>query len=479
MTVRYRTPTDSQLSAQKPQDDCASAASTIVWSSAVSAENDIDAAKAALKAQSRRGPLTKDIVDQLVEEVGGTEARQSLVSAYQCLNRRTRRRLGSDAVRHLTGNLSGDSATVFNELYGNSNDKVFDANLNGTLDKDDRILHKRGRLKRINESKIAEVQVRTAVVSAARELNDAGPKFAPTLWDQRFNSDHFERVADNGVFSNKPGVSASAAVDSIFDKPKRNSFDCGTASKRVVLYRALQNLLGQRDFDRVFKNLTIGQTIASPELSIELRPTGGTSVEKVAPERFVHELLPGDIVYFGKDAPTASDRRSGTSGEWAIYLGEGMFYGHGESIGDLKTFQKWGKLRHRKFSLNSSVVDYRDGGSTPEAKRRNATYDARLAKWKVSLREEVKKPGSPGMTVVYRDLAHYEDSTDTELLGYLKLRIVRAAQQAVSTAQKSSVAQAATRHSIKQEVIEGWMTDGLPQSTNLTSTEVRNWLTKT
>jgi protein-glutamine gamma-glutamyltransferase len=207
--------------------------------------------------------------------------------------------------------------------------KLLDANFNGKLDADDLIFtkdaHGKVDVTRIGKALRDRVLIGSAMVDAAYAMAKAGHEFGdleanPKFWKTSGGS--------MGVMKLKPGVRPSEALRDIFAHPDKYRFECATALV-ALRYKAILELIGEKDFDRICGDLKIGpwqqENDAARVWKIEGR---GEKADVEATERDKKKIKPGDYTYFKNWDVSKKGFDEGWQGENVIYLGGGKYYGH-------------------------------------------------------------------------------------------------------------------------------------------------------
>jgi protein-glutamine gamma-glutamyltransferase len=176
------------------------------------------------------------------------------------------------------------------------------------------------------------VQIGAAMIGAAEAMDGAGHRFA-LIVDHKFNP-HFWTPDGTGTFKLKDGVKASDAFDDLFKSPHQYQFECATALV-ITQYKAMRDLLGADDFDRVCNDLRIGPWQNEDLLDDVVELSGRGDVEATAARK--ETLRAGDYGYFKNWEVSEKGAADGWQGENVIYLGDGRFYGHPFGIADEKT----------------------------------------------------------------------------------------------------------------------------------------------
>ncbi|MGD8189018.1 protein-glutamine gamma-glutamyltransferase [Brevibacillus ginsengisoli] len=158
-----------------------------------------------------------------------------------------------------------------------------------------------------------EVVTRTNFVKASYALNGSGAGFA-TLTKTKCNPQYWEKTS-NGGFLLKKGVLPSTGIRDIFRQGWRYAFECGT-SVIIVYYKGVLETIHEATFNQLFQNLFLFMGNYDKDLQLVS----------------IHDqyALPGDIRYFKN--PEVDPKHIDWQGENTVYLGNGMYYGHGIGI---------------------------------------------------------------------------------------------------------------------------------------------------
>lgn len=158
-----------------------------------------------------------------------------------------------------------------------------------------------------------ELEFRTNIMKAARELNNSGVKF--TTFQYAFcHRKYWDRLS-NGGFLIKPGVRPSAAILDIIKNGKLYAFDCSTAIA-IVWYIATLYSIGGTRFDQLFARLYLMDWQFDEDLPIF--------------HNYGDDFLPGDVLHFNN--PDFSPQEAHWRAENAVYFGDDQYYGHGIGI---------------------------------------------------------------------------------------------------------------------------------------------------
>ncbi len=230
--------------------------------------------------------------------------------------------------------------------------KLLDANFDGKLDAGDKIftVDARGKVdvKNVGEALRDKLKISRALVDSSEAMDTAGHDFA-LIKDHKANTKYWKVERWGGTFTLKTGAKPSEAVADMFKNPSKYKFECATALV-IVYYKAMLDLLGPKDFDRICGDIRIGPWDYEGDLATHLKETGDSS--KPASAAFKKNLKPGDYAYFKNWQVSEEGLKAGWQGENVIYLGGGKYYGHpfgvatGKTIVDhLNTQRKTGATR--------------------------------------------------------------------------------------------------------------------------------------
>lgn len=161
-----------------------------------------------------------------------------------------------------------------------------------------------------------ELRVRAAIVHAALMLEHSGAAFE-TFANSRCN-DHYWTRDMKGGFMLKPSVSPSEAIDDIYMRGYFYAFECATAIV-IVLYKAVLDIIGREQFDRLFDRLYLYSWHHDADL--KLITVHGKS-----------EAFPGDVQYFKN--PDVDPKSMQWQGENVIVMPGGRYFGHGIGVTD-------------------------------------------------------------------------------------------------------------------------------------------------
>ncbi|MCQ6274196.1 protein-glutamine gamma-glutamyltransferase [Bacillus sp. V3B] len=170
-----------------------------------------------------------------------------------------------------------------------------------------------------------EIVLRGNIIKAAKMLHESQATFAP-FTTSRFNPLKW-RKTKYGYLQN-PNVLPSEAIRDVFQNSREYAFECTTAIV-LIFYKAVLDSISITHFNTLFQDLLVWDWKHDQDLGI-IAERG-------------RDFIPGDVVYFANpeyDHPV-------WSGENAVYLGKGLYFGHGIGIktaegmvNDLNTLRK-------------------------------------------------------------------------------------------------------------------------------------------
>lgn len=155
-----------------------------------------------------------------------------------------------------------------------------------------------------------EIVLRENIIKAAQMLHDSQAEFAPFI-TSKFNPVKW-RKTKYGYLQN-PNVLPSEAIRDVFQNSSEYAFECTTAIV-LIFYKAVLDSISISHFDILFQDLLVWDWKHDRDLGI-ISERGG-------------DFIPGDVVYFFNpeyDHPV-------WSGENAVYLGRGLYFGHGIGV---------------------------------------------------------------------------------------------------------------------------------------------------
>ncbi len=159
-----------------------------------------------------------------------------------------------------------------------------------------------------------ELKMRTAIIDAGKALKASDATFA-VFKNSRCNDEFWTRT-DNGGFRLNRGIRPSVGINDIFKNGQLYAFECATAMI-ITLYKATLTVLKKDIFDVYFQDLYLRDWNYDSDLQLKM-------VEHN------NEVFPGDIVYFKN--PDHNPATPEWQGENAVYLGDGLYFGHGMGI---------------------------------------------------------------------------------------------------------------------------------------------------
>ncbi|WNS76924.1 protein-glutamine gamma-glutamyltransferase [Bacillus sp. DTU_2020_1000418_1_SI_GHA_SEK_038] len=170
-----------------------------------------------------------------------------------------------------------------------------------------------------------DIRLRKHIILAANNLQKSEVTFAP-FSTSKFNPRIWTKIKYGYLL--KPSILPSDAIKDVFENGKEYAFECTTAIV-IIFYKAVLDLISVSYFNTLFQRLLVWDWNHDQDLSI---------ITKIG-----SNFIPGDVVYFYNpdyDHPV-------WTGENAVYLGDGLYFGHGigikteeEMINDLNSLRK-------------------------------------------------------------------------------------------------------------------------------------------
>lgn len=161
-----------------------------------------------------------------------------------------------------------------------------------------------------------EIRLRKEIIDASKELNRSNFSFE-VFRKSKCNEEYWERTEEGG-FKLKEDVLPSEAIEDIFKNGHKYATECATAMV-IVYYKALLNIFPKELFNKLFTDIILMNWHYIHPL---LREVGFVYN--------VEDYLPGDRRYFKN--PDVDPETPYLQGQNVIYLGDGLYYGHGTAI---------------------------------------------------------------------------------------------------------------------------------------------------
>ncbi|MFX3624342.1 MAG: protein-glutamine gamma-glutamyltransferase [Ectobacillus sp.] len=158
-----------------------------------------------------------------------------------------------------------------------------------------------------------DVNVRVNMVLSCIDMFSSGLQFR--TFKEAYCNPEFWELTKLGGFQLKKGVPASFAIRDIFANGKKYGTECATAMI-IIIYKALLDIYSEQTFNELFANLLLYTWDYDKDLKL-ITKNGG-------------EIIPGDLVYFKN--PQVHPDTMEWQGENTVYLGDGLYYGHGVGI---------------------------------------------------------------------------------------------------------------------------------------------------
>ncbi|MHC4831374.1 MAG: peptidoglycan-binding protein [Planctomycetota bacterium] len=281
-------------------------------------------------------PELKDAEAQMAAALGSPEkARSALIAALG----QDPTKIDFDAVDYLQGNIGSMDKHIGryqDVLSGHlKGAKLLDANFAGRLDAND-LVFTEGADGQVNVEAIGQalcdrVKIGAAMIDGAYAMDKAEHRFG----DLEFNEGAFQLEDPDdwengmGVMIPADGVPASVALMDILNNPDFYQFECATALT-IVRYKAIHDLIGAKDFDRICSDMRIGPWESDDHAkdSWLIDGAGAKGVENEATAEQIDMVKPGDYAYFSNWDVSKAGFEGGWQGENVVSLGDGLYYGH-------------------------------------------------------------------------------------------------------------------------------------------------------
>lgn len=195
-----------------------------------------------------------------------------------------------------------------------------DGGKKGEVDPGDVLVYRKdGKLVRttVGITRFEQAKMQLCVVNAAKQFAAAGVNFSGRSADDACNK-KFWWMGFGGRLGVRADVKPSDAINDVFKNGSMYGMECATATM-IILYKAILDRVGPEDFDRSFAKLKIFRW--------QEEDADFTAAKQVGK---LPGFLPGDHTYFKN--PDASAENSSWGGENVIYLGDGMYFGHGVGL---------------------------------------------------------------------------------------------------------------------------------------------------
>lgn len=158
-----------------------------------------------------------------------------------------------------------------------------------------------------------ELVVRERILRTSVELAKSAARF--TIFQFSKCNERYWQRNHLGGFELKKGVAPSAAINDIFINSQLYAFECATAIV-IIFYKAVLDTIKQEIFDELFADLLLYDWHVDKDLNIVTKKGD--------------DYIPGDCLYFKN--PDVDPSMPQWQGENTIYLGNGLYYGHGIGI---------------------------------------------------------------------------------------------------------------------------------------------------
>ncbi|MBU8877545.1 protein-glutamine gamma-glutamyltransferase [Bacillus sp. FJAT-29790] len=196
-----------------------------------------------------------------------------------------------------------------------------------------------------------DIQLRENIIKAARLLNGSQAKFAP-FTTSKFNPQVWTKIIYGYLLN--PYVLPSDSIRDIFKNSKEYAFECSTAII-IIYYKAVLDSIPTSYFNTLFQRLLVWDWNYDHDLGIITKEG--------------RDFIPGDVVYFYNPDYGHPVWR----GENAVYLGGGLYFGHGIGIQTEEGMVKALNTLRRPYSTQNAYL-------ISQHSRLDAHYLSRFAK---------------------------------------------------------------------------------------------------
>jgi hypothetical protein len=213
-----------------------------------------------------------------------------------------------------------ETEKLLKEVYGPSA-VLRDAGLKGQVDPADVFIYKNGKGKLVKttlgKTRAQQASMQLNIVKAAKAFHAAGVNFSGSSKTDKVNKDLWW-MGYGGKMGVRQGVKPSDALNDIFKNGDKYGMECATGTM-VIFYKGILDTIGPKDFDRAFEKTRLFRW--------DIKDDDFKKAEKVGK---LPGYWPGDHTYFKN--PDFDPAHSAFQGENVIYLGEGMYFGHGLGV---------------------------------------------------------------------------------------------------------------------------------------------------
>ncbi|WP_027410557.1 protein-glutamine gamma-glutamyltransferase [Anoxybacteroides tepidamans] len=192
-----------------------------------------------------------------------------------------------------------------------------------------------------------ELVLRERILHTAIRLARSKAKFTIFRFS-RCNGQFWSRN-ERGGFQLKKEVSPADAINDIFINSELYAFECATAIV-IIFYKAVLDTIEVQTFNELFANLLLYDWHSDQDLGIKTKRGD--------------DYLPGDCLYFKN--PDVDPQMPQWQGENTIYLGNGLYYGHGigiktkeEVIAALNKRRKQGATKSAYLLEQTTRIDFK------------------------------------------------------------------------------------------------------------------------
>ncbi|MEH7524687.1 protein-glutamine gamma-glutamyltransferase [Bacillus sp. JJ1503] len=179
-----------------------------------------------------------------------------------------------------------------------------------------------------------DIRLRKHIILAAKDLQKSEATFTPFI-TSKFNPRIWTKIKYGYLLN--PSIQPSDAIKDVFKNGKEYAFECSTAIV-FIYYKAVLDLISVSYFNTLFQRLLVWDWNYDSDLSI---------VTKIG-----SDFIPGDVVYFFNP----DYGHPVWTGENAVYLGDGLYFGHGIGIKTEEEMIKTLNTLRRKNATRSAYL---------------------------------------------------------------------------------------------------------------------------
>lgn len=191
-----------------------------------------------------------------------------------------------------------------------------------------------------------EVGLRTSIMQAGLDLGRSGVSFSD--FSHARCNEALWMLTSQGGFLLRRSIPPSMAIQDIYQNGSLYAFECATAII-IIYYKAVLDVIPETLFNSLFADLYLYSWEFDKDLGVRTVPA--------------NEFVPGDVLYF--DNPDVDPVTMEWQGENVVYLGDGLYFGHGIGVRNaggiiaaLNEHRRWGAMRSAYLMNQATNPDY-------------------------------------------------------------------------------------------------------------------------